>query len=57
MIESKEKIIEGIILGDKVGEVRFVNLDNLAKKQKQSDIEPDDLGTTLFGHQQQCLAV
>ena len=43
-------MIEGVLISDKVGEVRFVNIENLIKKQKGSHIEVDDLGTTLFGH-------
>jgi len=39
------------LISDKVGEVRFVNLKNLNEGKKQSNIEIDDLGTTLFGHQ------
>lgn len=51
-IETKDKVIEGIMLSDKVGEVRFVNIENLINKEKKSSIESDDLGTTLLGHQQ-----
>ncbi len=36
IVETKEKMIEGIMIADKVGEVRFVNLDNLKSKQKGS---------------------
>lgn len=50
VVESKDKMIEGVLISDKVGEVRFVNIENLIKKQKGSHIEVDDLGTTLFGH-------
>ena len=34
MIETKDQIIEGVMMSDKVGEVRFVNIDNVIKKAK-----------------------
>eukprot|EP00347_Sterkiella_histriomuscorum_P009304 403341718 len=56
-IETKDKIIEGFMLTDKVGEVRFVNIDNLFTKEKKSPLDADDLGTTLYGHLQQVSAL
>jgi len=35
IIETKEKKIEGFVIGDKVGDVRFINIDNLISKEKK----------------------
>ncbi|CDW72195.1 trna-methyltransferase subunit wdr4 [Stylonychia lemnae] len=53
-IETKDEIIEGLLMSDKVGEVRFLNIKNFIEGKKQSQVEEDDLATTLFGHQQEC---
>lgn len=50
VIETKDRIAEGFMIADKVGEVRYVNLECLANKEKQARVDPEDLGTTMFGH-------
>ena len=49
-IETKDQIVEGLIMSDKVGEIRFLNIKNLIEGKKSTNIEDDDIGTTLFGH-------
>ena len=48
-IENKEQIIDGVMIADKVGEVKFINYDNLLKGKDLPDNEKDELAKVLFG--------
>lgn len=44
------------MISDKVGEIRFLNLENL-KKLSSNKEENDKVGKLLYGHQQECLGM
>lgn len=55
-MESAEALIQGAMVSDKAGEVKFINIANLAKKVETEE-ERDSQGKVMFGHQQECLGM
>ena len=53
------KTLKGVIVADKIGEVRFVSRDNLDKTMNGSLEENDEDGISklLFSHYEDCLSV
>lgn len=54
--ETKDHFIDGVFLSDKVGDIRFINFDNLKKYEgKEEDYEK--LGKIVVGHYQECIGM
>lgn len=67
-VELREKQVEGVLVSDRVGEVKFISLDKLAEDgvkpqpdvnglQTEENEREDEVPKTLFGQQQETLAL
>ena len=58
--ETRQKVVEGVLVADKVGEVKYIGLDKLRRegirqpppsdgKQQEGDDSAEEAANTLFG--------
>lgn len=47
--ETKDHFIDGVFISDKVGDIRFINYENL-KKFEGKDEDSDKIGKIVVGH-------
>ena len=50
-VETRDSLIDGVMMADKVGEVKFINIEKLiAGQDLEDETEKEELATVLFGH-------